>query len=76
MPDNLREQLQDINTMVETMGLKVIEESGYEADDIIGTMAKKYSKDYEIYILTGDKDLYALVNEKVKIYDTLKKKIF
>jgi 5'-3' exonuclease len=39
-------------------------------------MAKKYSDDYEIYILTGDKDLYALVNEKVKIYDTLKKKIF
>ncbi|NUJ97892.1 hypothetical protein HGA92_03855 [Candidatus Gracilibacteria bacterium] len=76
MPDNLREQLQDINTLVETMGLKVIEEPGYEADDIIGSMAKKYSDDYEIYILTGDKDLYALVNEKVKIYDTLKKKIF
>lgn len=76
MPDNLREQLQDINTLVETMGLKVIEEPWYEADDIIGSMAKKYSDDYEIYILTGDKDLYALVNEKVKIYDTLKKKIF
>ncbi len=76
MPDNLREQLQDINRMVETMGLKVIEESWYEADDIIGTMAKKYSQDYEIYILTGDKDLYALVNEKVKFMILSKRRFF
>lgn len=76
MPDNLRAQLDDINAMIQTMDLKIIEESWYEADDVIASLAKKYKKDYEIYILSWDKDLYRLVEDQVKIYDTLKKKIF
>lgn len=76
MPDNLRAQVDDINTMVETMWFKVIEESWYEADDVIATLVKKYKDEYEIYVLSGDKDLYVLIDDNVKIYDTLKRKIY
>ena len=77
MPDTLREQIGDIEEMVEKMQIDRVEISGYEADDVIATLAKKLEKetDNEVYILSSDKDLYALVSEQVKIYDTQKKKI-
>lgn len=77
MPDNLRSQMQDITHLISSLWIESFEIEGYEADDIIGTLACKLweKSDYEIYILSGDKDLYALVNEQVKIYDTQKKKI-
>ncbi len=77
MPDNLRSQISDIELMVQKMWIDIIEKSGYEADDVIGTLAKKLGQEGndEIYILSWDKDLYALVSEQVKIYDTQKKLI-
>ena len=77
MPDSLREQIGDIERMIGKMNIDIIEIPGYEADDVIGTLAKKLEAESnnEIYILSGDKDLYALVSEQVKIYDTQKKKI-
>ncbi len=76
MPDNLRSQIPLIEEMIKKMHIPIIEISGVEADDVIGTLAKKYNKnkDYEVDILSGDKDLYSLVSENVKIYDTMKKK--
>lgn len=76
MPDNLRDQVDDINDMVNKMGFQVIEISWYEADDVIATLAKRYENTYEVFILSGDKDLHALVWENVKIYDTIKRKIY
>lgn len=77
MPDNLRSQIGDIEEMIRRMNIEIIEEPGFEADDVIATLAEKLKRenDNEIYILSGDKDLYALVDEQVKIYDTQKKKI-
>lgn len=77
MPDNLRSQIVDIEKMVGTMQIDIIEIGWYEADDVIATLAKKLESESndEIYILSGDKDLYALTSEQVKIYDTQKKKI-
>ena len=77
MPDNLRSQIWDIEEMIGHMNIDIIEVPGYEADDVIGTLAVDLGKTekYEIYILSGDKDLYALVNEQVSIYDTQRKKI-
>ena len=77
MPDTLRSQMSDIEEMIGHMNVDIIEISGYEADDVIGTLAVTLWKTekYEIFILSGDKDLYALVNEQVKIYDTQRKKI-
>lgn len=76
MPDSLKSQVDDINDMVNKMGFEVIEISWYEADDVIATLAKKYESEYQIYILSWDKDLHSLVNDNVKIYDTLKRKIY
>ena len=78
MPDNLREQIWDIENLIAKMWIEIVEISWYEADDVIWTLAQKYSwdNDYEVDILTWDKDLYSLVSENVKIYDTMKKKKF
>jgi DNA polymerase-1 len=77
MPDSLRSQIGDIEEMIARMGIDIIEIPGFEADDVIGTLAVRLAEqsNNEIYILSGDKDLYALVNEQVKIYDTQRKKI-
>lgn len=78
MPDSLRDQIWDIEKMIKMMGFPIIEISGYEADDVIWTLAVLLweNKNYEIDILTWDKDLYSLVSDNVKIYDTMKRKKF
>ncbi|MDQ7023499.1 MAG: 5'-3' exonuclease H3TH domain-containing protein [Candidatus Gracilibacteria bacterium] len=78
MPDNLKTQMPIISDMVKKMGVPIIEIEGYEADDVIGTLADKYNGeiDIEVDVLTGDKDLYSLVSKNVCIYDTMKKKKF
>ncbi|MDD3646575.1 MAG: 5'-3' exonuclease H3TH domain-containing protein [Candidatus Gracilibacteria bacterium] len=78
MPDNLRAQIGDIEHMITLMGVPIVEIDGCEADDVIGTLVSKLgnNRDYEIDILTGDKDLYSLVSKNVKIYDTMKKQKF
>lgn len=78
MPDNLRSQIADIEKMIGLMNVEIIEIPGYEADDVIGTLAKQFDGDenYEVDILTGDKDLYQLTSDNIKIYDTMKKKKF
>lgn len=76
MPDNLRSQVPIIEDMVFKMWVPIIEIDWYEADDVIATLAHKYSwnTSYEVDILTWDKDLHSLVSENVRIYDTMKKK--
>ena len=78
MPDNLRSQIDDIEKMIELMEIHMIAIEWYEADDVIGTLAQDLGKDKnnDIYILSWDKDLYALITENVKIYDTMKRKVF
>ncbi|MFK7780529.1 MAG: 5'-3' exonuclease H3TH domain-containing protein [Candidatus Gracilibacteria bacterium] len=78
MPDNLRTQISDIEKMIGLMGIDIIEIEGYEADDVIGTLANNLgkNKDNDIYILSGDKDLYSLITDNVSVYDTMKRKIF
>ncbi len=78
MPDNLRTQVDDINDMVSLFHMDVVEVPMVEADDVIATLATNLSKDKnnEIFILSGDKDLYSLVSDNVKVYDTIKKDTF
>ena len=78
MPDNLRSQISDIEKLIELLKFPLIEIPGFEADDAIGSLAKILWEDKEndVFILTWDKDLYSLVSENVKIYDTMKKKVF
>lgn len=78
MPDNLRAQISLIEDMISKMGFDIIEIQNCEADDVIGTLATSLwqDKNNDIYILSWDKDLYSLCQTNVKIYDTMKAKIY
>ncbi len=66
MPDELAEQLPILKDILKNMGYTVLECEGYEADDIIGTLAvSAFENGGECYIATGDRDTLQLVNDKV-----------
>lgn len=69
MPDDIRRSLPYIKAIVEAFRIPVLELEGYEADDIIGTLAKKAARhSYEVYMVSPDKDFGQLVEDKVFIY--------
>jgi DNA polymerase I len=66
-PDDLYEQMPWARKVTESLGIPWIELERYEADDIIGTMAKQ-SGDLETIIVTGDKDEFQLINDTTRVY--------
>lgn len=75
-PGDLIEQLPYIRRMISAFNIRIFEVPGYEADDILGTIAKKAeSEEIEVFIVTGDKDMLQLVDDRVKIYDPMKDKV-
>lgn len=70
MPEDLRSQFPVLKEVLALMGVKTVEKAGYEADDIIGTLAKKF--DVQTYIYTGDRDAYQLVDETTNVCYTRK----
>jgi DNA polymerase-1 len=73
-PEELVPQLEKIKEFLDIISVPRIELNGYEADDIIGTLSiEAASKDLVTIILTSDKDLYQLVNDKVKLYKPSRK---
>ncbi len=65
MPDDMVEQLPRIREMLDILKIPTIEKPGFEADDIIGTLAKQANeKNLKTIIVTGDKDMMQLVNSK------------
>jgi DNA polymerase-1 len=73
MPDDLAVQIPYIKKIVEAFRIPSLEQEGYEADDLIGTIATKAEQDgIEVVIVSGDKDLLQLVSEKVTALDTMK----
>lgn len=72
MPDDLREQIEPLHSVVRAMGLPLLMVSGVEADDVIGTLAQQ-ATDLKIatVISTGDKDMAQLVNEHVTLINTM-----
>ncbi|MEX2209823.1 MAG: DNA polymerase I [Patescibacteria group bacterium] len=75
-PDELRSQFGRVREVVEALGFPVFEQAGYEADDVLGSLAKQFSQkhDLDAYIVTGDKDALQLVDDRVRIF-TLRKGI-
>lgn len=68
MPEELREQVPLIKTVLESMNIYIIEKPGYEADDIIGTLSRVGDKaGYMVTVLSGDKDLLQLATDKILI---------
>jgi len=74
---DLIKQMPIAREAVDAMHLCLLEKSGYEADDIIGTVAKKAEKEnIKAVIVTGDKDLFQLVNENISIWNESKNIMF
>ena len=68
MPDELAAQMPIIKKVLEAMNIKVIEMPGYEADDILGTLAKYTEKQgTDVILLTGDRDSFQLASDKTTI---------
>ena len=75
-PEDLIPQFAIVREAAESLNLAILEKSGFEADDIIATMAKKYSiDDNKILIVSSDKDLMQLVDDRVLMYDAMKNKM-
>lgn len=68
MPEELHEQVPRMKKMLALMGIKTVELAGYEADDILGTLAKRGEKEgMEVRVITGDRDLLQLASEHIMI---------
>lgn len=70
MPDDLRAQMQPIKDILKEMNIKVVEIPEIEADDIIGSVSRKF--DGDIILVSGDRDLFQLVNEKTTLWLNVK----
>ena len=69
MPEDLRKSIPYIRKIIEAFNIPIIEKEGYEADDVIGTLAKKAEQEgFVTYMMTPDKDYAQLVSEKVVMY--------
>jgi DNA polymerase-1 len=67
-PDEFRSQMSYLHELVSSFGITSFEVDGYEADDIIATIAKQAEReDAEVFICTGDRDSFQLVNEKTTV---------
>lgn len=76
MPEDLRPQVPIIKEVVRALNMPALEQAGVEADDIIATLAKQYAaQGLDVVVVTGDKDLMQIVNERVCLLDTMKKKV-
>ncbi len=73
MPDDLVVQLPYVRRLVTAMNLKQVEMEGFEADDLIGTLAMRGVADgYDVTIVSGDKDMMQLLGDHVRMYDAMK----
>jgi len=71
MPDDLRPQLERIQELLEAFDIPIVTYPDYEADDVLGTLARQAAdKGYDVLILTGDRDMFQLVDEHIKILYT------
>ena len=70
MPPELAMQIQPMKEILSLMNIPILEKDGYEADDIIGTIAKKFPQ--QTYIVTGDKDSLQLVDDSTTVLLTRK----
>ncbi|MFT5757763.1 MAG: DNA polymerase-1 [Alteromonadaceae bacterium] len=72
MPDDLRTQIAPLHEIIAAMGLPLIVIKGVEADDVIGTLAQQATEaGIETVISTGDKDMAQLVNQHVRLINTM-----
>ncbi len=70
MPNDLAEQIPWVHEACEAMGVPILTHEGFEADDVIGTLAVRAAHDgYQVAIVTGDKDFFQLVHDGIRVYN-------
>lgn len=67
-PEDLVPQFDLVRDVVRSLGISIVEKEGFEADDVIGTIATHTSDDVDVVIVTGDKDTLQLVNDHVHVF--------
>jgi len=73
MPEDLRRQIPYIRRALEALRIPILEAEGFEADDVIGTLAREASEEeHEVFIVSGDKDMMQLVTPQVRILNPQK----
>jgi DNA polymerase-1 len=73
MPEDLRRQIPYIRRALEALRIPILEAQGFEADDVIGTLAREAAEqDHDVFIVSGDKDMMQLVTPRVKILNPQK----
>lgn len=77
MPDDLATQMDAIFEVTDLLGIPRVAVPGYEADDIIGTLAVKHRDDMErVLIVSSDKDLFQFIGHHVYVYDAMKDRLY
>jgi len=76
MPEGLVPQIPYIKKIIEAYRVAPLEREGFEADDLIGAVAKRLEQEADILIITGDKDLLQMVSDRTQVYDPMKEKRF
>jgi DNA polymerase-1 len=73
MPEDMAVQIPYIKEVTAAFSLPIIELPGYEADDLIGTLARRAEKEgFKVVMVTGDKDFMQLITDKIAIWDPMK----
>ena len=72
VPDDLKHQFQIVRDILAAMNIQIFELENYEADDLIGTIAKSVANDIFVLIITGDRDILQLVSENTNVLTTKK----
>ena len=68
MPEELREQVPVMKEVLQAMGIRIIEQAGYEADDLLGTIAKRAEAEgIEVSLVSGDRDLLQIATDRIRI---------
>ncbi|RMD46404.1 MAG: 5'-3' exonuclease [Aquificota bacterium] len=76
-PNELKQQIPEIKKILNLFGIKILEKEGFEADDIIATIAKKAKEEgLDVYIITPDKDMMQLVDKNVYVLNPITEKIY
>ena len=70
MPDDLTEQVPWVHDACEALGVPIVTQTGFEADDVIGSLARRaIATELDVVIVTGDKDFFQLVDDRVRVFN-------
>jgi DNA polymerase-1 len=76
MPADLSEQIPYIRRTLEALRIPIVQFPGFEADDVIGAIASRSSENLDVVIVSSDKDMLQLVNERVHMYNPVKEDVW